>query len=182
MLGSNFSCLCCHLLTFLKINFQKILSGTLSVSNGLVQIRTHKLFAKVYSRWQKSPLARKQLKTISSLHRLGQLFLVFRIWISDSPMCISIYGFQGKSFCLDPTLPPVLTAHGGIWFYASHVSYVFVYQSQNVNVNEQYKLLWREPTIFEGKIVNTFLPINFNMLWVLKRTVTLRQFFWVPTT
>ena len=35
---------------------------------------------------------------------------------------------------------------------------------------------------FEGKIVIIFLPSNLNMFWVLKRIVSLRPFFWVPTT
>ena len=36
---------------------------------------------------------------------------------------------------------------------------------------------------FERKIVIIFLPISFyHMFWVLKRTVSLRRFFWVPTT
>ena len=34
----------------------------------------------------------------------------------------------------------------------------------------------------QRKIVIYFLSISFNMFWVLKRTVSLRRFFWVPTT
>ena len=30
---------------------------------------------------------------------------------------------------------------------------------------------------FESKIENNFLPISFNMFWVLKRTVSSRRFF-----
>ena len=64
MLG-NFSCFCCHLLTFLKINFfQKIRSGVLSECQMVkIQIRADALSvliwvqsAKVISRWQKLPL------------------------------------------------------------------------------------------------------------------------------
>ena len=34
---------------------------------------------------------------------------------------------------------------------------------------------------FAHKIVDIFLPISFNiMFWLLKRTVSLRRFFWVP--
>ena len=31
--------------------------------------------------------------------------------------------------------------------------------------------------LFEHKIVNIFLPISFNIFWVLKRTISLRWFF-----
>ena len=34
--------------------------------------------------------------------------------------------------------------------------------------------------IFECKIVNNFLPISFNMFWVLKRTISLSRLFWAP--
>ena len=67
MLG-NFSCFCCHLPTFFKINFysKNSFRNTIRVSNGLAQIRTDvlsgsKQFAKVISRQQKSPLARREL-------------------------------------------------------------------------------------------------------------------------
>ena len=44
-----------------------------------------------------------------------------------------------------------------------------------------------DSNIFESKIVNIFLPINFSiyygcLIWVLKRTLSLRRFFCVPTT
>ena len=78
MLG-NFSCFCCHLLTFFKTNFiKKNLSGTLSECQTVwIQIRTYvgsrsgpmlclswsgsKLFAKVISWQQKLVLASKEL-------------------------------------------------------------------------------------------------------------------------
>ena len=74
MLG-NFSCFCCHLLTFSILTFQKNLSGTLSECKTVwIQIRTDILsvlilvqtICKIISRSQKLPLARKELMAISA--------------------------------------------------------------------------------------------------------------------
>ena len=65
---SSFSCFCCRLLTFFKINFfEKTLAGIPSECQTVwIQIRTDILSvptfcAEVINRWQKSPLARKEI-------------------------------------------------------------------------------------------------------------------------
>ena len=63
MLG-NFSCFCCQLL-FFKINFfqKSSFRNTIRVSNGLDPDQDRNS-AKVISRWQKLPLAMKELKNV----------------------------------------------------------------------------------------------------------------------
>ena len=68
---SNFSCLCCHLLTFFKINFFKQIFQEHYQSVKHFESRSgptfcrswsgSKLFAKVINNWQKSTQARKEL-------------------------------------------------------------------------------------------------------------------------
>ena len=48
----------------------------------------------------------------------------------------------------------------------------FHWHGAHVQINEK----------FERKIINILFPVSFNMFWVLKRTVSLRRFFRVPTT
>ena len=95
MLG-NFSCFCCRLLTFLKFTFSKKIrvsitvwrSKPLETLNGFLSGRTErwswsnsKLFAKIISRWRKSPLACKAFKHVLWWFQWVQvcLFFVFSV-------------------------------------------------------------------------------------------------------
>ena len=94
MLG-NFSCFCCHQLTFLKTNFfpKNYLRNTISVSNSLDpdQDQHSKLFAKVISRQQKSLLTWKKLKAYWVIFHTS-------LFVSGLTLPLAIVATRGQKF------------------------------------------------------------------------------------
>ena len=69
-----------------------------------------------------------------------------------------------------------------IFSYAIH-SYLEAWFTLNKSVKNPYASTGLDiKQIFKRKIVYISLHISFNIFWVLKRIVSLRRFFWVPTT
>ena len=65
-----------------------------------------------------------------------------------------------------------LLLDSSFWFDTITLGWSIVYiKGSHIGLDEQK---------FLRKIVNIFLPISFNMFWVLKRTVSLRGFFEYP--
>ena len=55
---------------------------------------------------------------------------------------------------------------------------------EHLSIQCKFTTLVKTNKIFECKIVNIFLYIHqfYHMFWVLKRTISMRRFFIVPTT